>query len=316
MSIYDSSTLGTQTNQIIFNDDSISPYFRMRSRVPTRRELKEFETALPEGSGISDTTSYIGKMYMILEGTMYPDDEIEFHEGREMLRKLASLEVAQEDADSDFGYVLYRWQENVAKQIALKILYVDMQENTRLGLKQPFRLLCKVKYPVVYSSVSKSQDLIMGSISQLGGVQIPASVPMSIPSASAGGTDFPLTLPVVFGSVSSQGATGVNNEGDIETWPTIVINGPVNRPKITNRTTGEKIELEINLPSTSDSCIITYDQDSVDITAQNQNVYGKLTSDSKLFKIQPGDNDITFTGTSVGTGAQARINYRDAWPMS
>jgi hypothetical protein len=316
VSIYDSSTLGTQTNQIIFNDDSISPYFRMRSRVPTRRELKEFETVLPDGSGISDTTSFIGKMYMILEGTMYPDDEVEYHEGREMLRKLASLEIAQEDADSDSGYVLYRWEENTPKEIALKVLYVDMQENTRLGLKQPFRLLCKIKYPVIYSTVSKSAQLITDTVAQLGGAQIPAYVPLSIPSTSGGSTAFPLTFPVVFGASTSLGSSGVTNDGDIETWPTIVINGPVNRPKVTNRTTGESIELEIALPSTSDSCIITYDQDSVAITSQNQNVYGKLTSDSRLFKIQPGNNDLTFTGTSMGEGAQATVNWRDAWPMS
>lgn len=316
MSIYDSSTIGTSLNQIIFNDDSISPYFRMRSRVPTRRELKEFEMALPEGSGISDTASYIGKMYMILEGTMYPDDEVEFHEGREMLRKLASLEVSQRDANSDYGYVPYRWTENVQKELMLKVLYVDMQENTKLGLKQPFRLLCKVKYPVAYSTIFKSVNLGNQSSVQLGGAQIPALIPLSIPSTSGGTTFFPLAFPVVLGGTSSEGYSGATNEGDIETWPTIVINGPVARPKITNRTTGESIELEVNLTSTGESCIITYDQDSVSIEANGQNVYGKLTSQSKLFKLKPGLNDLIFTGASVGVGANASVSFRDAWPIS
>lgn len=316
MSIYDASTLGTPDNYIIFNDDSTTPYFRMRQRTPSRRELREFESVLPEGSGINDTTSYIGKMYMVLEGTMYPDDEETFHEGREMLRKLASLEVSQSDANSDQGYVLYKWDENVAKQLPLKVLYVDMSENTRFGLKQPFRLLCKIKYPVIYSQLVKGTTLGINSISQLGGVQIPAQVPLSIPSASGGTTYFPFTFPVIFGGSRSQGNTSASNDGDIETWPTITINGPISKPKITNRTTGEYIELDVNLSSSSNNIIINYDQDDLSVTADGQNVYGKLTTGSSLFKIVPGSNDITLTGATMGVGAQAHISWRDSWPIS
>ena len=316
MSIYDSSTLGTADNFIIFNDDSSNPYYRMCSRTPNRRELRESETILPEGSGINDTNSYIGKMYMVIEGTMYPDDEDGFHDGREQLRRLASLEVSQHDANSDSGYVMYRWNESVAKQLPMKVMYVDMSENTKLGIKQPFRLLCKIKYPVVQSQLVKSVSFGTSSISQLGGLQIPAYVSMSIPSTSGGSTYFPLTFPVVLGGTRSQGATNTTNDGDVPTWPTITINGPVSKPKITNRTTGESIELDINLTSSSSSCTITYDQDSVEIVADNQNVYGKLTSTSKLFKIVPGSNDLTFTGASIGTGATCRVSWHDAWAMS
>ena len=316
MSIYDSSTIGTAGNLIRFNDDTGTPYYRMRSRTPSRRELREFEAVLPEGSGINDTTSYIGKMYMVLEGTMYPDDENGFHEGREALRRLASLEVSQDDANSDNGYVLYKWDENVGKQLPVKVLYADMSENTRFGIKQPFRLLCKIKYPAIQSQQVKTQALGIRTVSQLGGLQIPAAVSMSIPSTTGGTTYFPMTFPVVIGGTTSEGQTAVTNDGDLDTWPTIVIYGPVSKPKITNVTSGEFMELDINLASSSDSAIIAYDQDSLSVVASGVNVYGKLTTGSSLFKIKPGSNDLTFTGATLGVGSQAIINWRDSWPLS
>lgn len=298
MSIYDSSTIGTAGNLIRFNDGTGTPYYRMRSRTPSRRELREFEAVLPEGSGINDTTSYIGKMYMVLEGTMYPDDENGFHEGRENLRKLASLEVSQDDANSDEGYVLYQWDENVGKQLYLKVLYADMSENTRFGIKQPFRLLCKIKYPVITSQDTKSTEL-----------RLTDAVP-------GGGAAFPVQFPVMFGASSSQGQSSLTNDGDVDAWPSIVIYGPIQRPKITNVTTGEVIEIDVNLADGTETCIITYDQDSLDVSASNQNKYGKLTTDSVLFKIAPGQNDFTLTGQSIGTGAYATISFRDSWPIS
>lgn len=298
MSIYDSSTIGTAGNLITFNDDTGTPYYRMRSRTPSRRELREFEAVLPEGSGINDTTSYIGKMYMVLEGTMYPDDENGFHEGRETLRKLASLEVSQDDTDSDVGYVPYKWTENVGKQLFLKVMYADMSENTRFGIKQPFRLLCKIKYPVITSQSVKSVDL-----------RLTSTVP-------GGGVAFPVQFPVLFGANASTGQTSAINAGDIGAWPSFVIYGPIQRPRITNVTTGQFIELDINLATGSDTCIITYDQDSLDINASNVNKYGKLTTGSTLFKIEPGQNDFTLTGQSIGSGAYATITFRDSWPIS
>lgn len=317
MAIYDSSTLGTSSNYITFNDDGNSIYYRMRMRTPSRREIREFDLPLPEGTGDADWQAWIGKMYMIIDGIMYPDDETTYHQGREALRKLASLEVQQSDSNSDGGYVPYQWSENVGKQLFLKVMYVDMNESTRQGLKQPFRLICKVKYPHILAQTSKSVSLGISTINQLGGATIPATIPMAILSTDSGGSSiFPLTFPSVFGGTRSSGSNMATNDGDVDAFPTIQIYGPCSKPKIANLRTGEFIELDINLPSSSDAALISYDQDSLTVTASNQNVYGKLTSGSTLFKIKPGDNQLTFTGASVGVGSRATVSWFDAWPIS
>ncbi len=317
MAIYDPSTLGTAENYITFNDDTSGVYFRMKTRTPNRREIAEFDLKLPEGSGDSDFESFIGKMYLIIEGTMYPNTEADYYTGREVLRKLASLEVQQNDSQSDFGYVPHKWSENVGKQLFLKIMYVDMAESTRQGLKQPFRLVCKVKYPHILSQESKTVQLGINTVNQLGGATIPAIIPMSIPSTESGGSSiFSLAFPTVFGGTRGSGNTIAVNDGDVDAFPTIQIYGPVSRPKVVNRRTGEYIELDINLPTSSDAAILTYDQDGLSVTAMNQNVYGKLSSGSKLFKLKPGENPLTFTGASVGEGSYCTVSFFDAWPMS
>lgn len=131
-----------------------------------------------------------------------------------------------------------------------------------------------------------------------------------------GGVAFPVQFPVMFGANSFTGQTSATNDGDIGAWPTIVIYGPIQRPRITNVTTGQSIELDVNLATGSDTCIISYDQDSLEISASNVNKYGKLTTDSTLFKIEPGQNDFTLTGQSIGSGAYATISFRDSWPIS
>lgn len=317
MAIYDSSTLGTPENYITFNDDTSTTYYRMKTRTPNRREIAEFDLKLPEGTGDSDFESFIGKTYLIIEGVMYPDDETDFHNARENLRKLASLEVQQSDSQSDGGYVPYKWAENVGKQLFLKVMYIDMAESTRQGLKQPFRLVCKIKYPHILSTESKTVQLGITAVNQLGGATIPATTPMSIPSTTSGGSSiFPLSFSTVFGGTRSSGNTTATNSGDVDAFPTIQIYGPVSRPKVVNRRTGEYIELDINLPTSSDAAIITYDQDSLSVTAQNVNAYGKLTSGSTLFKLKPGSNELTYTGSSMGVGSYCNVSFFDAWPLS
>lgn len=304
MAIYDVSTLGTSTNKIVFNDfdhvqtPTTDPLYRVQKRTPTRREIRDFDIPIPETSGIADFQTFIGRSFFIIEGTMYPDDEAGFHTGREKLRKLSSLTIQQEDPNSDGGYVPYAWTENVSKQMFVKVEYVDMPETTRQGIVQPFRILCKVKRPVIYSGSTQ------------GGV-----IGVTTPPLSSGNSGVPFLVPVLVGaSVYTFNGTFVNI-GDLATYPSFVIAGPTNRPRITNNVTGEYIELDVNL-GVSDSVSITYDEDSIAITQGGNSVYNKLTTGSTLFKIKPGSVTFGFSGTSVSPGASATVAFNSAWPLS
>lgn len=300
MAIYNTSDLGTAANKITFNDFDHSPLYRVIRRAPTRREIREYDIPLPEHTGVADFQTYIGKTYFIIDGIMYPNDETEYHVGRQRLRKLAALSVSQEDANSDRGYVPYVWAENgVNKVMYVKVLYVDMQESTRQGIVQPFRLLCKIKYPIIFDETPQSQTITVGTTSPTGGVIAP------------------FIVPVILGASSSSTSLGVENRGDTASYPTFTIKGPIYIPRLTYVETGEYIELNVNLTSGSDTLIISYDQDSAPyITLNGTNSYSKLTTGSKLFKIRPGTVTLTLTGSSVGTGAQATVSFQSAYSLS
>lgn len=301
MSIYDSASLGTATNKITFNNYGTFPLYRILSQAPQSRQVRELDIPIPFESGISDFETLIGKMAYVIEGKMYPSGEADYTTGLAALRKLASLDVSQADSGSDDGYVPYIYNDNGSNNrvVHLKVLYVDIKQDTRQGLIQPFRLICKVKDPTIFGYPSKS-----------------ASTQGTTLSTSGGAAVFPFTFPVVFGaSVSTVTSSAINN-GDIDTFPaSIVVVGPINNPKVTNTTTGEYIEVTENLASSSNVLTITYDKESVSVDLDGNSVISSVSSTSTYFKLQTGTNELTLSGTSIGD-AYVTVNYSDAYPLS
>lgn len=301
MSLYDTSKLGVTGNQITFNDFTSFPIYRMVSEAPQSRQLRDLDIPIPFESGISDLETLVGKMAYVLEGKMYPSGEADYTTGIAALRKVASLDYSQNDANTDDGYVPYIYNDNGTdnRVVYVKVLYVEIRKDTRQGLIQPFRLICKVKDPTIFGYPSKS-----------------ASTQGTTLSTAGGAATFPFTYPVVFGaSVSTVTSTATNN-GDIATFPaSIVVVGPINTPKITNTTTGEYIEVAQNLASSSNILTISYDKDSVSVDVDGNSVISSVTSASTYFKLQPGANEIQLSGTSIGD-AYVTVNYSDAYPLS
>jgi len=303
MAIYDLSYLGTSTNQIRFNDyDNPSPaVYRAVSRAPQRRQLRELDIPVPFESGIADFETLIGQTSYVIEGIMYPVGEAEYDTGLAALRKLASLEIEQADVLSDSGYVPYVFTENARlKQVFLKVLYVDIREDTRKGLVQPFKLICKIKDPTIFGAtlnVASTQTVNF--------------------SAATGTAIFPKKFPLIFGASTSTVSVDAINLGDSKTYPvSIQIHGPVNSPKITNTSTGEYIEVSVNLASTGNTLAISYDKDSLRVELDGVSVINQVTAASTFWKLQPGSNVISLSGSSVSTNAYATVSFYSAWPLS
>lgn len=299
MAIYQESTLGTATNQITFNSYGSSPVYRVVSRAPQRRDVRELDIPIPFESGISDYETLLGKYVYVLDGIMYPGGESEYDSGLAALRKLASLDIQQDDPLSDEGYVPYVFSEfSQDKQIFMKVLYVQVPESTRKGLVQPFRLICKIKDPIIYGSELKL-----------------ASTEDSDPTTASGSAVYDFSYPIIFGASTYSVTSAATNTGDLPVYPVgITVYGPVNTPVITNDTTGESIRVEQNLSSSSNILRISYDKDTLVATVDGVNVLGSTSGD--FFKLRPGENEITLTGSSIGSGAYVEVSYRDGWPLS
>lgn len=300
MSIYAQSSIGTEANKVPFNGSTF-PIFRVQNRRPQQRNIRDLDINIPFENGVSDFETLIGKTAYILEGTMYPGSESNYDEGLRMLRKVASLELSQADILSDDGYVPYTYNDfNSEKTIFVKALYVDIVESTRKGLVQPFKIVCKVKDPTIYSADETT-----------------ASTAQATPTASTGTAIYSFTYPIIFGASTYSVTADANNLGDLPVYPvSININGPVNSPKITNNATGEYIQVAVNLATTNDQLVIAYDKDSLTVESNGVSVINQVSSGSTYFKLQPGSNTLTLTGSSISTGAIATLTYRSGWPLA
>lgn len=300
MAIYGDSSLGTTANRVNFNAFNTFPIYRIISRRPQQRQIRDLDIPVPFESGISDFETLIGKVAYVIEGIMYPGGESEYDAGLAALRKLANLEVAQSDNLADDGYVPYIFEEFARdKQIFMKVLYVDVPENTRKGLVQPFRLVCKVKDPTIYGYPSKT-----------------ASTQGTDPTTLGGTAVFPFSFPIIFGASTISVSNVAINNGDVPGYPaSITVVGPINNPTITNTTTGEYITVSTNLATSSDVLVITYDKDTLSVTSNGVSVLSNVTTASTYFKLEPGDNTITLTGSTIGSGAYVSVAYYDSWSL-
>ncbi len=300
--IYGPSYIGTSTNRITLNSTG-SPIYRVQAHAPQARQVRELDIPIPFESGISDFETLIGKTIYPIDGTMYVSvgSESDYDTGRKALRKLGSLEISQDDALSDLGYVPFSWTDfSGTKQVFLKVLYVQMIEDTRKGLVQPFRLWCKVKDPTIHGTTLKTAD-----------------TSSSDPTTSSGTAVYSFSYPIIYGASTYSVSATVTNSGDLDAYPqSIVVRGPVNSPIITNETTGEFIQVNTNLASTSNFLRINYDKDTLSVEADGVSVIDDVTDASTYFKIQPGGNEISLTGSSIGSGAYVQLSIYDAFPLS
>jgi len=130
-------------------------------------------------------------------------------------------------------------------------------------------------------------------------------------------TDSCAEFPIVFGGGVISDTLVVTYPGTWPTFPTIVITGPLNAPAVRNVTTGEKIELEYNIPA-GDTVTITlaYGFKTV-IDNHGTNLIGTVSTDSDLatFHIAPepeapsGANELNVVGASGTPATSVRIEW-------
>lgn len=303
MSIYSRATLGVTDNQIVFNDYTLDPVYRTKARAPSKWQIRQQDLPVPFESGSSDFLTLIGESAYVISGTMYPSSESTYDTGLARLRTVCSLDVEQADASTDLGYVPYSWGNadgNLTQRVFMKPLYVQLAETTTQGFVQPFTIYSKVKDPTIFGGTDKTATTQSANISQ-----------------STGAAVYSVTYPVIYGSTLFAVSATAINEGTLASYPTsIVVHGPVNTPRVTNSATGEYIEVGVNMVSSADVLTITFDKDTFSIDLNGDSKIQFLSTDSTLFKLHPGENVISLSGSSVSTNAYAEVNYRDSWPLS
>lgn len=308
MSVYTKATLGYPDNQIVFNDTAQDPYLRVKARTPQKFQIREQDIPVPFESGVADFNTLIGQTIYVISGVMYPSSENTYDSGLSALRDVSSLDMEQVDpysssVFSNDGYVPYVWGDasgNLDKQLFVKPLYVQAAESTASGYVLPFTLYCKVKDPTIYSANLKVASTIQGN-----------------PTSTVGSAVLPFAFPIAFGATYFTVTGTAFNLGSVSTYPqSIDIYGPVVSPVITNTKTGEFLKVAVTMSSTSDHLQIQYSKDYLNVTLNGVNSLQFVSTDSTYFKIRPGGNGISLTGTSISSGAYATISYYDGYSLA
>lgn len=307
MSIYSKATLGYADNLITFNDYTQDPVYRSIARAPQKYQIREEDIPIPFESGVADFNTLIGQTIYVIEGTMYPSSESTYDSGLAALRDVSSLDLEQTDpysasVFSNDGYVPYLWGDaggDYTKQLFVKPLYVQASENTRQGFVLPFRIFCKVKDPTIYGGTLKT-----------------ASTSQGTPGSTTGSAAFPFAFPIAFGATYYTVTATFNNAGTVPTYPeSIDVYGPVTNPQISN-SAGGTLKVNCTLNSASDHLQIQYAKDFLNVTVNGVNNINNVTSDSTYWKLQPGQNTISLTGSSISSGSYATVSGYDGYSLA
>jgi len=308
VAIYSKATLGYDDNLITFNDFTLDPIYRSITRIPQKFQIRQQDIPIPFESGVSDFNTLLGETVYVIQGKMYPSGESVYDSGLNALRDVANLDLEQNDINegtlfSNDGYVPYKWGDGsgeLSKQLFVKPLYVMAAENTQQGFVLPFTIYCKVKDPTIYGATLKTASTLAGT-----------------PGATTGSAAYPFAYPIAFGATYYTVTATATNNGSVPTYPqSIDVYGPVTTPQITNNKTGESITAAVTLNSSSDHLQIQYAKDYLSVTLNGVSVLNKVSSNSVYFKIKPGGNGISLTGSSISSGAYATLNYYDGYSLA
>jgi len=104
----------------------------------------------------------------------------------------------------------------------------------------------------------------------------------------------------------------INNTGHVETYPTWVIQGPGQNPKITNLTTGEFIGINpVFLLTLGSTDTLTIDTENRIVQDQSGAGYlDILDFGSSFFTLAPGSNTIRVEMANATTGSSINLSYR------
>ena len=128
--------------------------------------------------------------------------------------------------------------------------------------------------------------------------------------AGDSGITFPITFPITFGSTTIDSYVYPNNQGDVETWPTIRVNGPGANIELTNDTTGKTLALTTGGGVTLDvGDYVTIDMAEATVTwydatdGSTTSVIEKLSDASEFWPLVRGVNAVHGEMTATVSGS-------------
>ncbi|MEU9047508.1 MULTISPECIES: phage distal tail protein [unclassified Kitasatospora] len=135
-----------------------------------------------------------------------------------------------------------------------------------------------------------------------------------LPVAARGSVKlFPFRFP--FGVMKAGAAfiappADITVDGNTPTWPTYTITGPVVNPTVLNRATGERITVQLTVPTAE---VLTIETRTRSVLLNGASRYGALSPDSVWFPLRPGTARLEFDDLLGDKNRGADVRWRSAW---
>lgn len=141
----------------------------------------------------------------------------------------------------------------------------------------------------------------------------PTLYSLAFVSASSSVFTFPVTFPVTFGAFGGAGAAVSN--GTWETYPVLILNGPLTSPTIQNLTTDEKFQLNTTV-SAGQVVTVDFAYGKKSVTRNDgTNLMGFVSSDSDLgtFHLDPGSNQFQAVASGATVASSMVLEWYDKY---
>lgn len=174
--------------------------------------------------------------------------------------------------------------------------YVKVRRSGKIQESYPtltdvqFQCVLVAPDPRKYTAVNRVIQTVL-QISSSIGITLPSAVPFTLPAQAPGGS------------------VTVSNNGSFETRPVITLTGPVTGPSVRNSSTGQTVSWSTLTLNTGDTLVI-------DMDSRTGLYNGALRLPdlvSSWWVLNPGVNNLIFSGTSTPGGAIMSVSFYDAW---
>lgn len=123
---------------------------------------------------------------------------------------------------------------------------------------------------------------------------------------TSGGLSFPITFPITFPVTTTRSQATLTNDGNVLTYPTMVLVGPCPPASIANLTTGERMKVLDAVPA-DQSLVIDVLEGTATNGGQSRRVAGSW------WGLVPGVNEVALSADTYDAAAQLLVSYRSAW---
>lgn len=272
-------------NDLTLNDDDFLYYLTAISGFdsPGLREVRENR---PGADGQIDYQNLLGERLIAFGGEMLANNIVEKN-------KLRANLINAFLVDGTYHWLRYQVSGEIPKQIYCKVFSLDILDEIR---DDPFGKGFTINLIAIDPRIYSQEEL---------------TETVYIPSVE-GGRVFDKVYPKTYGTIQVGGKIVCANDGNFSNLPIIKLYGPLSNPKIRNNDDEAK-EILIN--------IVVADGDYLEIDFEEKTVllngtasrYHYLDTDSKWWKMKPGNNEIEFRDGLGNVNGKAEIIFRHSW---